>query len=440
MDVGAPPSDVSSPASAATIAAIRILLDPRYIEHDAFWMFSQMMSDVEQLFYIHEVDSKALALAHREAQRMGTATLARRNRSETDVAIEKVREAREKSTTPVDRTCNRIHHEILHVADPDLHKRMVVMEVDPRLYALPWVRLVYCRCFHMEDVLTLWEGIFSATNPTLLVQKGSTSDGVAGTSMNTPVNAKSRITEMIECMVRQWLCRGEYLMGAESMFMLQRLMKYPPVEDVSVFVQRACEIRSNPGKCFAPAVVSESRRKEIESKNLDAQRGKASAAAATAFSAGASTKKERTGSNGNLIGNIIGKAGNLIGGGSKPAFPRPALDQNKSSRRSQFEGQKIAHHLDREASKINGMKALQERMGEQLGYISKVFEAELCGKSPEEAVAAAARDKAAGGAGLPYDETIVLQALAQLKQVKDVLAGRIGESVLLAVQYQGGSR
>ena len=43
---------------------------------------------------------------------MGTATLARRNRSETDVAIEKVREAREKSTTPVDRTCNRIHHEI----------------------------------------------------------------------------------------------------------------------------------------------------------------------------------------------------------------------------------------------------------------------------------------------------------------------------------------
>ena len=90
--------------------------------------------------------------------------------------------------------------------------------------------------------------------------------------------------------------------------------------------------------------------------------------------------------------------------------------------------------MDREASKINGMKALQERMGEQLGYISKVFEAELCGKSPEEAVAAAARDKAAGGAGLPYDETIVLQALAQLKQVKDVLAGRIGESRTGAVQ------
>ena len=126
---------------------------------------------------------------------------------------------------------------------------------------------------------------------------------------------------------------------------------------------------------------------------------------------------------------MIGKAGNLIaGGGAKPAFPRAALDQGKHPRRSQFEGQRSARDLDRGAAKQNGIKALQERMGEQLGYISKVFETELCGKSPEEATVAAAQDKAAGGAGLPYDETIVLQALAQLKQVKDVLAGRIGES------------
>ena len=57
---------------------------------------------------------------YREAQRMGATTLARRNRSETDAAVEAVMEAREKSQTPVLRTCNRIHHELLHIADPSV--------------------------------------------------------------------------------------------------------------------------------------------------------------------------------------------------------------------------------------------------------------------------------------------------------------------------------
>ena len=75
-------------------------------------------------------------------------------------------------------------------------------------------------------------------------------------------------------------------MGAESMFML-RLMKYPPVEDVSV--DNVSGNTLNPGKCFAPAVF-ESRRVEIESKNLDAQREKRSRCA-TAAPAGASTRR-----------------------------------------------------------------------------------------------------------------------------------------------------
>ena len=429
-------------------SAVRALLDPKYIEHDAFWMFSKMMDDVEQLFFIHEVDSKALASAHRQAQRMGTATLSRRKRSETDAALEKVQEAREKATTPVDRTCNRIHHELLHVADPELHKRMVIMEVEPRLYALPWVRLMYCRCFHMDDVLTLWEGIFSATSDVALSSAGKGSALLV--NMRAPVDREDRITEMIECVgVAMVMYVREYLMGAEAMFMLQRLMKYPPVEDVSVFVQRAVEIRANPGKRFAPdsaalaAEAAAQKRRELEAKAIAHQKAVASAAAANAFGQGSrltgSVSDSGESGKGNLIGNMIGSVvgtgTRLVAGGgrtsSKPAFPRPGLSATKGNRRSQFEGQKpirTAQDLDNAAAQQNRQRALMVRMGEQLGYISKVFETELCGKSPEDAAAAAVADKTAGGPGLPYDETIVLQALAQLKQVKDVLAGRIGES------------
>ena len=53
-------------------------------------------------------------------------------------------------------------------------------------------------------------------------------------------------------------------------------------------------------------------------------------------------------------------------------------------------------------------------MGEQLVSIAKVFEGELTldGSGAERAA---------------YDETVVLQALAQLKQVRDVLLNRLSE-------------
>ena len=362
-----------------TSAVLRVLLDPRYIEHDAYWMFTKMMKDVEQLFFVHAVDSRQLAHKYREAQRMGATTLARRNRSETDAAVEAVTEARSKSVTPVLRTCNRIHHELLHVADPSVHKRMVAMEIEPQLYALPWVRLMFSRCFHVDDVLILWEGIFSATSDYQLQLS------------SPPVERSDRITEMVECIgVAMVMYVREYLLEAEAMFMLQRLMKYPPVEDVSVFVQRAVEIRASPHKRFAPDDSEVARQQEALLRQQEASVAAAAlnaAAAAAATAGGNNTKQSSSTST------------------TAPSFRRPNMSAPKDVR-SQFQGQTPPRPSEAAST------TLQERMGAQLGYISKVFETELCGKP----------------VGTPYDETIVLQALAQLKQVKDVLSKRIDET------------
>ena len=205
----------------------------------------------------------------------------------------------------------------------------------------------------------------------------------------------------------------------------------------------AVEIRSEPGKRFAPddaALAAEAARKQRELKAEAIARQKVAVPLLPMLGQGARRpvdfwlEESGRGTVGEHDREVVGTGTRFVAGGikstSKPAFPRPELDSTKVIRRSQFESQKAvstARDLDKAAAQQNRYNAIMRRMGEQLGYISKVFETELCGKSPENAAASAAADKLAGGSGLPYDETIVLQALAQLKQVKDVLAGRIGE-------------
>ena len=379
----APVNETKDPNDAGTAKnrnAMRQLLHPKYIEHDAFWMFTTMMKDVEQLFYVHTVDSRQLALKYRESQRMGATTLARRKRSSTDVALEAVTEARSKDVTPVLRTCNRIHHELLHVVDPPVHKRMVAMEIEPQLYCLPWVRLMFCRCFHVDDVLVLWEGIFSATSQVQLSKEPP------------PIARNDRITEMIECIgAAMVMFVREYLLEAESMYMLQRLMKYPPVEDVSVFVQRGVEIRGNPNKCFAPEANDIARQQETKRLQQEAAEAAAVAAAAAVNRASSSSSSSSSSFS-----------------SSAPSFQRPNMATG-TIRSSQFQSQSPPPGSS--SSTNTSSTSVQERMGMQIGYISKVFETELVGKAE----------------GAPYDETIVLQALAQLKQVKDVLSNRIDE-------------
>ena len=55
---------------------LRMLLDPRYIQHDAYWMFTKMMNDVEQLFYeLGETEEELGEMKETEFQEMITEML-----------------------------------------------------------------------------------------------------------------------------------------------------------------------------------------------------------------------------------------------------------------------------------------------------------------------------------------------------------------------------
>ena len=251
--------------------AVAILANRDGIESDSFWCFNRMMKDMEPLFIVKTRDFKALARQREKERALGILAKrggASRKRSGTEVANEKLAEIEnDDSLTPVLKSCNRIQHQYLHKADPELHKRLVGMNIEPQLYALAWVRLMFGRQFHIEDVMCLWDGVFAA-------QSNVGGDG------SSPSGRDDKIVEIIEYVgVAMVIFVREFLMAQDEMRCLQRLMKYPPVENVMVLLQRGLEIRKQPNKIYAPKEVvhqQPSSSSTINNNNKNTKNGKRS--------------------------------------------------------------------------------------------------------------------------------------------------------------------
>ena len=60
--------------------------------------------------------------------------------------------------SPVLRLCDRIQNVSLRVLDPLVHVKLIEVGIAPQLYMLKWIRLLFLREFHIEDVMILWDG------------------------------------------------------------------------------------------------------------------------------------------------------------------------------------------------------------------------------------------------------------------------------------------
>ena len=56
---------------------------------------------------------------------------------------------------------DRIQNELLKLADPALHAKLKSAGIEHQLYAMRWVRLIFGREFHIEDLFTIWDSIFA---------------------------------------------------------------------------------------------------------------------------------------------------------------------------------------------------------------------------------------------------------------------------------------
>uniref|UniRef100_A0A7S0E3M0 Rab-GAP TBC domain-containing protein n=1 Tax=Hanusia phi TaxID=3032 RepID=A0A7S0E3M0_9CRYP len=170
------------------VAVLKMLMDHTHLEHDAFSLFEALMLTSKSSF---EPPQKA-------------------PKGQTP-----------KPNKAVAR-CERVQNVLLRDKDHELFLHLQSLQVEPQLYALRWIRLLLEREFHLEDVLYLWDSMFAD-------------------QMNKSKDDDIQLLDYI-CLSMLTYVRSDLLMK-DNMGCLQRLMRYPPVEDVKVFVSAARNFR-----------------------------------------------------------------------------------------------------------------------------------------------------------------------------------------------------
>ncbi|KAI0668489.1 rab-GTPase-TBC domain-containing protein [Trametes maxima] len=62
---------------------------------------------------------------------------------------------------PIVEACNRIQSVFLKGVDPELWKAMQSAGIEPQIYGIRWLRLLFTREFNMQDAMVLWDGLFA---------------------------------------------------------------------------------------------------------------------------------------------------------------------------------------------------------------------------------------------------------------------------------------
>ncbi|KAI0350203.1 hypothetical protein OH77DRAFT_1413488 [Trametes cingulata] len=62
---------------------------------------------------------------------------------------------------PIVEACNRVQSVFLKSVDPELWKAMQSAGIEPQIYGIRWLRLLFTREFNMQDAMVLWDGLFA---------------------------------------------------------------------------------------------------------------------------------------------------------------------------------------------------------------------------------------------------------------------------------------
>ncbi|KAL7627008.1 hypothetical protein AAE478_003784 [Parahypoxylon ruwenzoriense] len=165
------PSDAASDAS----ADLRMLemLDALFIEHDAFALFSRVMDNAKSFYEIGEPTSNAPLTTF----------------------------SQNPSTSSIIEKSQYIHEVCLFKVDPALSTHLKNIEILPQVFLIRWVRLLFSREFPFDQMLVLWDTLFSV-DPSL---------------------------KLIDLVCTAMLIRIRWdLLSADYTVALQLLLKYPP--------------------------------------------------------------------------------------------------------------------------------------------------------------------------------------------------------------------
>lgn len=175
---------------------VKEVLDPKYLEYDAYAMFSQVMETVEPWYVSKEV------YPTKSQDPASSQPFSRpQDLNPSNVIVTKL---------------TRIQDYLLKKADHELHMHLERLEIAPQIYGIRWIRLLFGREFPMQDLLVLWDAIFA--------------DGIG--------------FDLVDYIfVAMLLYIRDHLLSIDYPSCLSTLMRYPPVGDIHFFIEKARHIR-----------------------------------------------------------------------------------------------------------------------------------------------------------------------------------------------------
>ncbi|RKP37221.1 rab-GTPase-TBC domain-containing protein [Dimargaris cristalligena] len=177
------------------------VLDARYVDHDAFALFCRIMRVARPWFEVSDVARNASANLRPRTALPGAGSDRSAGGTISD-SLRYLKIAELSRATPILAKCNHIFYSLLKRVDPSLFQHLESLEIEPQLYGIRWIRLLWGREFPFDDLVTLWTALF-AHDPNLV--------------------AVEWVCVAMLIRIRHLLLEGDYSTC------LQHIMRYPPL-------------------------------------------------------------------------------------------------------------------------------------------------------------------------------------------------------------------
>ncbi|CAL5041552.1 unnamed protein product [Urochloa decumbens] len=185
-----------------------IILSEKFMEHDAYSMFENLMNGAQGVVAITDFYSLSPA-------------------PESSTGLTPVREA-----------SSAIYH-LLASVDSSLHSHLVELGVEPQYFALRWLRVLFGREFSLDNLLFIWDEIFSSPNHSYCTDIRSRAD------YQFKVLCSPRGALILSMAVSMMLHLRSSLLGSEhATSCLVRLLNFPEDIDLKSLIEKATLLQS----------------------------------------------------------------------------------------------------------------------------------------------------------------------------------------------------
>ncbi|EFH39050.1 hypothetical protein ARALYDRAFT_497294 [Arabidopsis lyrata subsp. lyrata] len=187
-----------------------IVLSEKFMEHDAYTMFDALMYGGSSLgsvsvanFFVYSAPSDSVT-----------------------------------GLPPVIEASGALYH-LLSLVDASLHSHLVELGVEPQYFALRWLRVLFGREFPLNNLLIVWDEIFSADNSE--VERGIEADlGFEFRILSSPRGAL--VAGMAVSMILY--LRSSLLATENATSSLKKLLNFPEDIDLSKVIEKAKTLQS----------------------------------------------------------------------------------------------------------------------------------------------------------------------------------------------------